>query len=86
MHKTFTQKEDVKKIDIECRRAGIGCVECKKCLAENINKNLEPFREKRAELAAQPDHVRTVLNEGAARARKIAEKTMAEVREAVQLP
>lgn len=86
MHKTFTQKEEVKRIDIECRRAGIGCVECKKCLAENINKNLEPFREKRAELAAQPDHVRAILNEGAARARKIAEKTMAEVREAVQLP
>ena len=73
-------------INIECRRAGIGCVDCKKRFAESLNKSLEPFRTKRSELAAQPDLIPAILADGAARARSIAEKTMLEVRAAVQLP
>jgi tryptophanyl-tRNA synthetase len=86
LHKVFTNKEDVERINIECRRAGIGCVDCKKLFAENLNKALEPFREKRAVIAAQPDLVPAVLADGANRARAIAEKTMREVRAALQLP
>lgn len=86
MHKTFTPGQEVERINLECRRAGIGCVDCKKIFAGNLNKALGPFREKRAELAAKPERVRAVLDEGANRARKIAERTMAEVRAAVQLP
>jgi tryptophanyl-tRNA synthetase len=86
LHKVFTNKEDVERINIECRRAGIGCVDCKKLFAENLNKALEPFREKRAVIAAQPDLVPAVLADGANRARAIAEKTMQEVRAALQLP
>jgi tryptophanyl-tRNA synthetase len=73
-------------INVECRRAGIGCVECKKRFAENLNASLAPFRARRAELAARPEAVQAVLENGAARARAIAEKTMEEVRAAVQLP
>jgi len=47
---------------------------------------LEPFRIKRAEIDTKPHQVWDVLHDGAARARKIAEKTMTEVRKAVQLP
>jgi tryptophanyl-tRNA synthetase len=86
MHKIFTPREDVEMINVECRRAGIGCVDCKKRFAENLNKALEPFRAKRAELAAKPDLVPSILEDGANRARTIAEKTMQEVRAAVQLP
>jgi tryptophanyl-tRNA synthetase len=86
MHKTFTPKADVEMINVECRRAGIGCVDCKTIYTNNLNKALEPFRAKRAEIAAQPDLVPAVLADGAARARAIAEKTMEEVRAAVQLP
>jgi tryptophanyl-tRNA synthetase len=82
----FTPEEDVEMINIECRRAGIGCVDCKKRFAENLNIALEPFRTKRAEIAAQPDLVPAVLEEGAKRARNIAEKTMQEVRAAMKLP
>jgi tryptophanyl-tRNA synthetase len=73
-------------INKECRVAGIGCVDCKKRFAANLNKNLEPFRAKRAELESKPDYVKDVLNEGAKRARVIAQQTMVEVREAMQLP
>jgi len=86
MHKVFTPQSDVEMINIECRRAGIGCVECKKIFAGNLNKAMEPFRAKRLEIAAQPDLVPAILADGARRARVIAERTMAEVRAAVQLP
>ncbi len=86
MHKVFTPKKDLERINVECRRAGIGCVECKKIFAENLNKALEPFRAKRLELASKPDRVAAILEDGASRARAIAEKTMEEVRAAVQLP
>ena len=86
MHKIFSPAEEVEMIDRECRVAGIGCVDCKKRFAANLNRHLEPFRAKRAELASKPDYVTDVLNDGAKRARVIAQKTMEEVREAIQLP
>ena len=86
MHKIFTPEADVDMINTECRRAGIGCVDCKKRYAENLNNALQPFREKRAQLAADPNYVIDVLHDGAKRARSIARQTMDEVREAVQLP
>ena len=86
LHKIFTSNEEVKRINVECRRAGIGCVDCKKLFAENLNKDLQPFRIKRAEIAAKPGMVEAILADGAKRAGLIAEKTIAEVRQAVQLP
>ncbi len=86
MHKIFSPDDEVAMINVECRRAGIGCVDCKKRFAANLNKHLEPFRAKRAEIGSNPDSVMDVLNDGAKRARAIAAKTMEEVREAVALP
>jgi tryptophanyl-tRNA synthetase len=86
LHKVFTSEIDVEMINVECRRAGIGCVDCKKRFAENLNKTLEPFRARRIEIASQPDQVQRVLDSGAERARVIAEKTMRDVRAAIQLP
>lgn len=86
MHKIFSTAEEVEMINADCRTAALGCVDCKKRLAANMNKSLEPFRAKRAELDANPQYVKDVLDDGAKRARAIAEQTMAEVREAIQLP
>ncbi len=86
MHKIMSPQEEVDMINVECRRAGIGCVDCKLRFAANLNKNLEPFRAKRAELASQESYVQDVLNDGGKRARAIAQQTMVEVREAMQLP
>ena len=86
MHKIFSPQADVDMVNVECRRAGIGCVDCKKLLAKNLNAHLEPFRAKRAELAARPGYISDVLNDGAKRACVIAEQTIKEVREARQLP
>jgi tryptophanyl-tRNA synthetase len=86
MHKTFSPQADIDMVNTECRRAGIGCVECKTLFATNLNRHLEPFRAKRAEFAAKPAAVDEVLNDGAKRAQHIARRTMAEVREALGLP
>ena len=85
LHKTFSPDE-LPMIDRECRSAGIGCVDCKRIFARNLNTSLAQFRERRAELARNPNHVWDVLADGARRATAIAEKTLAEVRGAVGLP
>jgi len=85
MHKIFSAPEEVAHIDTECRRAGIGCVECKRLYAKNLNNHLEPFRSRRAELDKAPDQIWYVLQDGARRARAIAEQTMDEVRSAIGL-
>jgi tryptophanyl-tRNA synthetase len=86
MHKIFSASDEVDMINAECRKAGIGCVDCKKMLARNMNANLAPFRSRRADLDQKPDAVWDILEDGAKRARKIAKKTMGEVREAIGLP
>jgi tryptophanyl-tRNA synthetase len=86
MHKVFSSSEDVATVDVECHRAGIGCVDCKKLFARNLNAHLEPFRACRSELARDPQQVWDILHDGARRAGAIAEETMRGVREAVGLP
>jgi tryptophanyl-tRNA synthetase len=86
LHKVFTPPETVRQIDADCRTAGIGCVECKKLFAQNLTVHLAPFRERRAQFAANPNYVWDVLHEGAERAGAIARQVLAEVKEAVGLP
>ncbi|MBE0699746.1 MAG: tryptophan--tRNA ligase [Anaerolineaceae bacterium] len=85
MHKVFSSAEEVTSINSECRKAGIGCVDCKKLLSRNLNADLEPFRARREALNQAPDRIWDVLHDGAIRARTIAEQTMEEVRDAIGL-
>ena len=85
LHKIFSIREEVEMVNRECRSAGIGCVECKKILAKNLNHHLEPFRERRAEFEKDTDAIIYMLNDGAKRAMLIAENTMEEVRSAIGL-
>ncbi|HEM61355.1 MAG TPA: tryptophan--tRNA ligase [Chloroflexi bacterium] len=82
----FFSPEQVDEIETQCRTAQIGCVECKRTLARNLADRLAPFRERRAELARDPDLVWQVLADGAARATVIARETIAEVKERIGLP
>jgi len=68
-----------------CTTGELGCVECKKILAENLNERLRPVRAKRADLEAHPDTVKEVLHQGAERARRRAAATMERVRQAMHL-
>ena len=82
-HKQYSDSETVSRINTECRAADIGCVECKKMMAEALNVALEPIREKRAYYESHPELVNEVIQNGDAKARQVAQKTMAEVRSAI---
>src|SRR3972149_2098734 len=84
LHNFFTPAR-VEEIASECRSARIGCVDCKKILAESIGSNLKPFRERRAALASQSGYVTQVLVDGADRAEVIAKETIREVKEKMKL-
>ena len=85
MHKSFTSKDDVSAIDSDCRTAGIGCVDCKKQLLVNLQEHLKPIRERYVELRSKPAEAEAILNDGTAKARGFAQKTMREVHDACGL-
>lgn len=84
-HKLYTDKKTQDKIDKECRAAQIGCVECKKLMAQNLIKALEPIRAKRMHYEARPDLVEDIIKTGSDRAREIAQQTMQEVHAALKI-
>ena len=79
-HKIYN-KEEQDNIGELCRKGMIGCVACKKNLAGKLIAMLEPIWKRREELAGNDKLLVEILEEGNAKARKIAEKTMEEVRE-----
>ena len=85
LHQVFSPG-DVEEIEIECRSAGIGCVQCKKLFAKNLAAYFGPFRERREELAADPDRVWGILEDGAEQASAVASEVMAGVKDAIHLP
>ena len=81
MHKAVSPKETQDEVVANCTGAKWGCVDCKKVLFENFEQELVPLRTKREQLSI--DRVRQALGDGAAKARRIAEETMKEVRAAL---
>lgn len=82
-HRYFSPQQDLDRIDRECRNAGIGCVECKKILAKNMENELGPIRKRYEELKQNPQPVEQFLALSAVQCRKIAAQTMEEVRRQV---
>ncbi len=85
LHRLYTPEPKRAELIESCRGAQIGCVDCKKILAQNVIETLAPFREKRRELSEKPELVDVILAEGSLKAEKEATKTMQEVREALSL-
>jgi tryptophanyl-tRNA synthetase len=84
-HQVYSGDEVRDWVQRGCRSAGIGCIECKQPVIDAVRSELAPLRARAAEYAAQPDLVRTVINEGCERARDVARETMEEVRHAMSL-
>jgi tryptophanyl-tRNA synthetase len=85
LHKFFSSEEQLAWVYEGCTTAGIGCLECKRALADNVSRHLAPIRARKAELLARPGRVEEILRAGAERARGIAQETLREVRAAVGL-
>ena len=64
-----------------CIAAQLSCVDCKRKLCDSIAEILEPFQERRRNLAKKDDYVRDVLHEGGKRARDIVARTVSDVRQ-----
>jgi len=82
-HKLFSPPPSLEWAANGCRTAGIGCIECKAAMADNLIKWIEPVRARRLEFEKDPAKVLQILNRGSDRARDFAQKTMSRVREAV---
>jgi tryptophanyl-tRNA synthetase len=68
-----------------CRSAGIGCIECKQPVIEGVLKEQEPMRERAKMYEEDPQLVKNIIADGCERARKLAQETMRDVREAIGL-
>ena len=80
-HKLFSDLPTIEMVNVECRRAGIGCIDCKKALLGGIERTLTPIQERAATISAQPEQVYDTLERGASEARAIAAPVMEEVRQ-----
>ncbi|MGE5047056.1 MAG: tryptophan--tRNA ligase [Deltaproteobacteria bacterium] len=85
LHRAYSPPEMVELVDRECRSAGIGCVDCKKMLLENLIPSLESHRAARAELDRDPGRIDELVQLGTRKAAAVAEQTMTAVRDAVKL-
>jgi tryptophanyl-tRNA synthetase len=78
-HKVFSP-DIVQERERECKAGQIGCVQCKRQLADNVVAFLEPIYERRKELEKNIDYVHDVLDDGYNKIKPIAQKTIEEVR------
>src|SRR5207249_10600949 len=85
LHKVFSDRATIAKVDTGCRSAGIGCIECKSWAADSLVQVLNPLQERRRKYEENPRLTWDVLEAGSARARKSAEATMKDVREAMRM-
>jgi len=80
-HQMFTDSNDLKVVESECRTGARGCVACKNQLADNIIKFLAPIQEKRHYYESHPEIVDQIIKEGTAKAREVAKETLRQVKE-----
>jgi len=80
IHKVFSKKDEIEMINTECRKAGIGCIDCKKILNKNLLEFITPIREKVNYYKNNKNEVIDILKESSNKCRKIAEETMEEVK------
>lgn len=85
LHKIFSDTETNAKVDVGCRSAGIGCIECKSWAADSLVRILSPMQERRTKYEQNPRLAWDILEAGSERARKVASGTMSEVREAMKM-
>ena len=85
LDKIFAPKEWCDHVNVECRRAGIGCVDDKKELLKHLLAYLAPMQERRKALVDNPKQVEEIVAAGSAKARIVAKETMEKVREAMKM-
>jgi tryptophanyl-tRNA synthetase len=85
LHKIFSPPATMAKVEEGCRSAAIGCIECKGWAADALVRILNPMQERRKKYEEKPRLAWDILEEGSAKAREVAARTMDEVRESMHL-
>jgi tryptophanyl-tRNA synthetase len=80
LHGCYTPQPELEQVATGCRSAAIGCLDCKRLLADEIVADLGPLAARRAELLAHPERVYEILTAGAETCRPLARRTLDEVR------
>ena len=84
-HLIYSSEEVKGWVQTGCRSAGIGCIECKQPVIEGVLKEQEPMRERAKMYEEDPQLVKNIIADGCEKARKLAQETMRDVREAIGL-
>ncbi|HMA84960.1 MAG TPA: tryptophan--tRNA ligase [Desulfosalsimonadaceae bacterium] len=84
-HQMYSPADMIAEVNQDCRRAAIGCVECKQKMAEHLITALSPIREKTEYYQERPDLVEDIITQGNKKAAAEAERTMKSVREALKI-
>ena len=80
LHKTLSDEATIAHVHRQCTTAGWGCIDCKRVLFENLERELAPIRERAADLRAHPERVTEILAAGAAHCRVLAAETLRAVK------
>jgi tryptophanyl-tRNA synthetase len=84
-HKIYSSQAVIDQVNRECRTAEIGCIDCKKLMADALVPRLIPIWDKRKELLKHPDRVEDVVSAGNRKAQETARQTLEEAKEAMKI-
>ncbi|MCX5835069.1 MAG: tryptophan--tRNA ligase [Deltaproteobacteria bacterium] len=84
-HTIYAPHADLEEIDRECRKAGVGCVDCKKRLVQWVLEGMKAIHDRQDYYRSHLKEVREIIVDGCQRATQVARQTMQEVREAVKI-
>lgn len=84
-HKIYSPQAVQAQINQDCRTAAIGCIDCKKLVADKMVERMAPMWEARASLMNHPSRIDEIVQDGSQRAAKVAKATLAEVNEAMKI-
>jgi len=85
LHEIYSEQTTKDWVQMGCKGASIGCIECKQPVIDAVLKELEPIQERAAQYAEDPTLVKNIVAEGCEKARKLARETMRDVRDAMGL-
>jgi tryptophanyl-tRNA synthetase len=84
-HKIYSPQAVQDQINKDCRTAAIGCIDCKKQVADKMVATMAPMWDARASLVSHPSRIEEIVQAGSAKAETIAKATLAEVNEAMKI-
>ena len=84
-HKIYSSSNVVKQVDQDCRTAAIGCIDCKRQVADAMVERYRPMWDKRTTILQHPEQTQEMVEEGRKRASHVAQETMQEVKTAMKV-